>query len=100
MCEVLVDEDGICIEGDWFVFLFEVLFLLVGVELLLQGEVEIVKVVGILCCVVVEIFDGIDWIICVDGYIDNVLLFGMGIYVNNWEFSQVCVLFVVLFMIE
>lgn len=100
MREILAGQEGIRIEGDRFVFSSEVLFEAGRAELSSAGRGEIAKVAALLRGVAVNIPEGIDWVIRVDGHTDNVPLSGFGEYRNNWELSQARALSVVLYMIS
>ncbi|WP_170573458.1 peptidoglycan -binding protein [Ruegeria atlantica] len=98
--DVLGDEEGVRIEGDRFVFSSEVLFDTGSAVLSPIGQQEVAKVANILRSVAVEIPDGLNWVIRVDGHTDNVPLAGTGRYRDNWELSQGRALSVVRYMVE
>ncbi|WP_299659115.1 peptidoglycan -binding protein [uncultured Ruegeria sp.] len=98
--DVLGDQEGVRIEGDRFVFSSEVLFDTGSAVLSVEGREEVAKVANILRSVAVEIPDGLNWVIRVDGHTDNVPLVSSGRYRDNWELSQGRALSVVRYMVE
>ena len=98
--DVLGDEEGVRIEGDRFVFSSEVLFDTGSAVLSPVGQQEVAKVAAILRSVAVEIPEGLNWVIRVDGHTDNVPLAGSGRYRDNWELSQGRALSVVRYMVD
>ncbi|WP_299981934.1 peptidoglycan -binding protein [uncultured Ruegeria sp.] len=98
--DVLGDQEGVRIEGDRFVFSSEVLFDTGSAVLSVEGREEVAKVANILRGVAVEIPDGLNWVIRVDGHTDNVPLVSSGRYRDNWELSQGRALSVVRYMVE
>ncbi|WP_299944016.1 peptidoglycan -binding protein [uncultured Ruegeria sp.] len=98
--DVLGDQEGVRIEGDRFVFSSEVLFDTGSAVLSVEGSEEVAKVANILRGVAVEIPDGLNWVIRVDGHTDNVPLVSSGRYRDNWELSQGRALSVVRYMVE
>ncbi|WP_170545699.1 peptidoglycan -binding protein [Ruegeria arenilitoris] len=98
--DVLGDEQGVRIEGDRFVFSSEVLFDTGSAVLSPVGQQEVAKVAAILRSVAVEIPEGLNWVIRVDGHTDNVPLAGSGRYRDNWELSQGRALSVVRYMVD
>ncbi|WP_424831322.1 peptidoglycan -binding protein [Ruegeria sp.] len=98
--DVLGDQEGVRIEGDRFVFSSEVLFDTGSAVLSDEGQQEVAKVASILRSVAVEIPEGLNWVIRVDGHTDNVPLAGSGRYRDNWELSQGRALSVVRYMVD
>lgn len=96
--DLLGTQEGVRIEGDRFVFSYEVLFPLGGAQLSPLGEGEIAKIAAILRGIADEIPPEIDWVIRVDGHTDNVPLSGLGEFADNWELSQARALSVVKYM--
>jgi chemotaxis protein MotB len=98
--EILADQEGVRIVGDRFVFSSSVLFPPGGVDLSGAGQGQLARIASTIREIEVNVPDGIDWILRVDGHTDDVPIGGGGKYENNWELSQGRALSVVQFMIQ
>ncbi len=96
----LVNQEGVRIEGDRFVFASEVLFAPGSADLSPEGRAEIAKVARILQTVAAAIPQGINWIIRVDGHTDDTPLGAHPKFADNWELSQGRALSVVRYMVQ
>lgn len=98
--KVLAGQPGVRIVGDRFVFSSEVLFTSASADLSPAGKNQIADVTQTLKTIAAEIPPGINWILEVDGFTDNVPLTPGGKYADNWALSQARALSVVHYMID
>ncbi|MDB6453820.1 peptidoglycan -binding protein [Falsirhodobacter sp. 20TX0035] len=98
LSQILQGREGVRIVGDRFVFSSEVLFNVGSADLSDEGRAQIADVAVGLRDIAAQIPDGLDWILRVDGFTDNLPLSGTGQFRDNWELSQARALSVVRFL--
>ncbi len=95
--ELLGDNPAVRIVGDRFLFQSELLFGSGSAELGEQGQLELMKLAGILRQVSTRIPQEIDWILRVDGHTDRVPI-KTARFDSNWELSTARAVSVVRFL--
>ena len=84
--DLLGKHKGVQIVGDRFVFQSEVLFAKSEAEVAAAGQAQLDKLATTLLEIALEIPDGIDWILRIDGHTDNDPI-NTARYPSNWELS-------------
>jgi chemotaxis protein MotB len=97
--DLLGKHQGIRIVGDRFVFQSEVLFAKSEAEVAAAGQAQLDQLAKTLLGIAVEIPDGIDWILRIDGHTDNDPI-STARYPSNWELSTARAISVVKHLIK
>ena len=84
--DLLGKHKGVQIVGDRFVFQSEVLFAKSEAEVAAAGQAQLDKLATTLLEIALEIPDGIDWVLRIDGHTDNDPI-NTARYPSNWELS-------------
>jgi len=97
--DLLGKHQGVRVVGDRFVFQSEVLFAKSEAEIAAAGQAQLDQLATTLSEISLEIPDGIDWILRVDGHTDNDPI-STARYPSNWELSTARAISVVKHLIK
>jgi chemotaxis protein MotB len=97
--DLLGKHQGVRIVGDRFVFQSEVLFAKSEAKVAAAGQAQLDKLATTLLEIALEIPDGIDWILRIDGHTDNDPI-RTSKYPSNWELSTARAISVVKHLIK
>ena len=97
--DLLGKHKGVRIVGDRFVFQSEVLFAKSEADIAAAGQAQLNQLATTLSEIALEIPDGIDWILRIDGHTDNDPI-STARYPSNWELSTARAISVVKHLIK
>jgi chemotaxis protein MotB len=96
---LLGKHQGVRVVGDRFVFQSEVLFAKSKSEVAAAGQAQLKQLATTLLEIALEIPDGIDWILRIDGHTDDDPILTAR-YPSNWELSTARAISVVKYLIK